>query len=93
MSGWNRRGSGRVLDRMTFDETAPPVPGGPPWPADMVAALHAGCYDDETAVDPAEDPLVSLWAAVRADLEAGEMLDRLDEVRTVLGKLGGWESP
>ncbi|MGU3438281.1 hypothetical protein ACNHUS_35380 [Actinomycetes bacterium M1A6_2h] len=74
---------------MTADDDAPPpIPDGPPWPADFVAALHAGCYDDESAVDPQRDPMVELWARVRDDPEASRMLDDLDEVRAVLGRLG-----
>lgn len=74
---------------MTDDDAPPPIPAGPPWPADFVTALHAGCYDDETAVDPDRDPMVVLWARVRADPEASRLLDELDEVRAVLGDIGG----
>lgn len=73
---------------MTDDDAPPPIPVGPPWPADFVAALHAGCYDDETAVDPQRDPMIGLWNRVCADPDAARMLDELDEVRAALGRLG-----
>lgn len=67
------------------------IPQGPPWPADFVANLHAGCYDSEEVVDPSCDPMIAVWAAVRADSEASRMLDDLDDVRAVLGRLGDYQ--
>lgn len=49
------------------EDSPPPMETEPPWSTEFVAALHAGCYDDESVTDPAHDPMTALWASVRAD--------------------------
>lgn len=67
------------------------IPLGPPWPGDFVADLHAVCYDCDEIVDPSSDPMIAVWAAVRANSEASRMLDDLDDIRAVLGRLSDYQ--
>jgi hypothetical protein len=46
------------------------TPAGPPWPTDLLADLHAGVLEETEAA--------RLWPLVRADPEAGAVLDALD---------------
>ncbi|HWC80167.1 MAG TPA: hypothetical protein VG756_09415 [Pseudonocardiaceae bacterium] len=46
------------------------TPAGPPWPTDLLADLHAGVLEEAEAA--------RLWPLVRADPEAGAVLDALD---------------
>lgn len=69
------------------EDSPPPMETEPPWSTEFVAALHAGCYDDESVTDPALDPMTALWARVRADPVFAAQLDRLDQVRDELGRL------
>ncbi|OLF18294.1 hypothetical protein [Actinophytocola xanthii] len=52
---------------------------GPPWSVDLLADLHAGVLDAETAA--------RLWPRVNADPEARAVLEALDSVKVGLGQL------
>ncbi|HEY5841229.1 MAG TPA: hypothetical protein VIU87_07120 [Mycobacterium sp.] len=67
----------------------PPIPDGPPYSHEFLAALHGGLYDDDTAPHPhpEHDPLNAVWDRVRRDPDAAEFLDLLDEVTRDLGRL------
>ena len=64
---------------------APPItgggaaPGGPPWPVELLADLHAGVFDDDTAAE--------LQARVDAVPEARATLAALDATRAALAAL------
>ena len=57
----------------------PPVQDGPPWSFAFVAALHAGCYDDDDG---------RTRRLVLADPDGRRMLGQLDEVVSLLAAAG-----
>lgn len=77
-----------MFDEPARDEDSPPpIETEPPWSGEFLAALHAGCYDDESVTDPTRDPMAALWARVRADPVAAHELDLLDEICAELARL------
>lgn len=74
---WNRSGAACV--QRCVDESPPPIPAAPPWPAEFVAALHAGCYGTRTG---------ELLTAVESDADGRELLDALDAVVALLRSHG-----
>jgi hypothetical protein len=66
---------------MTGNDAPPTVgaPGGPPWPVELLADLHAGVFDDKTAAE--------LRSQVDADPEARAVLAALDATRAELAHL------
>lgn len=70
---------------MSGENRRPGAPPGPPWSWDLLADLHAGGLDKETAD--------TLRPQVEADPKAREVLVGLDETRTELGALPDLEIP
>ncbi|HEY3261213.1 MAG TPA: hypothetical protein VGJ95_13250 [Pseudonocardiaceae bacterium] len=68
---------------MTGNDAPPTVGGGapgvPPWPIELLADLHAGVFDDETAAE--------LRARIENDPQARATLDALDATRAALAAL------
>jgi hypothetical protein len=58
---------------------APPTAAGPPWPLELLADLHAGVFDEDTAAE--------LHTLVAADPDARATLAALDATRTALAAL------
>jgi hypothetical protein len=58
---------------------APPTAAGPPWPLDLLADLHAGVFDKDTAAE--------LRTRIATDPDARATLAALDATRTELAAL------